>query len=229
MGLCCLLPLAAQNKRAAEEPTTLSVHGEATVSVEPDIAELDIGVLSQAQTSQAAADQDSAKSRQLVAQLQHLVAPGDIKSVSVSVNPNYRYGKDGGTSVVAGYTASNTIRVAVRDLSQLRKVIDAATQAGASSINRLTFDLKDEKAARARALAQAATQAQSGAEALAASLKLRIGKLIRIEEVQPVVISPAREVEVSALQETAPNQSAIAPGTIQIHASVNLVYAVYER
>ncbi len=223
------LPLTGQNKHATEEPATLLVHGEATVSVEPDIAELDVGVLAQAQTSQAAADQNATKTKRVVAVLQRLVASGDIKSVNLSVNPNYRYGKDGGAGVVTGYTASNTIRVAVRDLSQLRKVIEAATQSGASSINRLAFDLKDEKAARARALAEAAGQAQAGAEALASSLKLRIGKLTRIEEVQPVVISPAREVEASALQETLPNPEAIAPGTIQIHASLNLIYAVYQR
>ncbi len=228
IALFCL-PLAAENKHAVDEPTTLLVHGEATVSVEPDVAELDVGVLTQAQTSQAAADQNAAKAKQLVTVLQRLVAPGDIKSVNLSINPNYRYGKDGGAAVITGYTASNTVRVAIRDLSQLRKVIEAATQGGASSINRLTFDLKDENAARARALAQAADQARSGAEALASSLKLRIGKLIRIEEVQPVVISPAREVEASALQETIPSQESIAPGTIQIHASVNLIYAVYER
>jgi uncharacterized protein YggE len=226
---CCLLLLAAQKKGAADEPTTLLVHGEATVSVEPDIAQLDVGVLSQAQTSQAAADQNAAKSKQFVTQLQRLIAPGGINSVNLSINPNYRYPKDGGTAVVTGYTASNTVRLTVFDLSQLRNVIETATQAGASSINRLTFDLKDEKAARARALAQAANQAQSGAEALALSLKLRIGKLVRVEEVQPVVISPAREIEVSALKEVIPDQAAIAPGMIQIHASVNLVYAAYER
>jgi hypothetical protein len=205
------------------------VHGEATVSVEPDIAQLDVGVLSQAETSQAAADQNSAKSKQFVSQLQRLISPAGINSVSLSINPNYRYPKDGGAAVIAGYTASNTVRLTVTDLSQLRNVIETATQAGASSINRLTFDLKDEKAARARALAQAASQAQSGADALASSLKLRIGKLIRVEEVQPVVISPAREVEASALKEALPDQAAIAPGTIQIHASVNLVYAAYQR
>ncbi len=117
----------------------------------------------------------------------------------------------------------------MRDLTQLRKVIESATQAGASSINRLSFDLKDEQAARGRALAQAAAQARSGAEALASSLNLRIGKLIRIEEVQPVVISPAREVEVSTLKEAMSDQSTIAPGTIQVHTSVNLVYAVYGK
>ena len=151
--LCCLLPLAAQNKRAAEEPTTLLVHGEATVSVEPDIADLDVGVISQAQTSQAAAEQNAAKSKQFVAQLQRLIPPTAINSVNISINPNYRYPKDG-AAVVTGYTASNTIRIVVSDLLQLRSVIETATQAGASSINRLTFDLKDEKAARARALSQ---------------------------------------------------------------------------
>jgi uncharacterized protein len=229
MGLCCFLASAAQNKRGAEEPVTLSVHGEATVSVEPDLAELDIGILSQAQTSQAAADQNSTKSKQLVTQLERQVATGDMKSVNVSVNPNYRYDKQGGAAVVTGYAASSTVRIVVRDVSQLRNVIEAATQAGASSINRLTFALKDENLVRARALGLAAGQAQSGADALASSLKLRIGRLIRIEEVQPVVISPAREVEVSALQEAAPTQAAIAPGTIQVHASVNLIYAAYER
>ena len=94
-GLCGLLPLAAQRKQTAEEPATLLVHGEATVSVEPDIAELDIGVLTQAPTSQAAGDQNAAKSKELVAQLQGLAASGDMKSISLSINPNYRYGKDG--------------------------------------------------------------------------------------------------------------------------------------
>ncbi len=229
LGLCGLLPLAAQRKQTAEEPATLLVHGEATVSVEPDIAELDIGVLTEAPTSQAAGDRNSAKSKELAAQLQGLAAAGDIKSISLSINPNYRYGKDGAAAVVTGYTASNTLRVTVRDLSQLRKLIESATQSGASSINRLAFDLKDERAVRARALAQAADQARSSAKALASSLNLRLGKLLRIEEVQPVVISPAREVEVSALKEPIPDQAAIAPGTIQIHASVHLVYAVYEK
>ena len=205
------------------------VNGEATVAVEPDIAELDIGVLSQAQTSEAAADQNAAKSKELVAQLERLATAGDIKSISLSINPNYRYAKDGGAAAITGFTASNTVRLTVRDLSQLRKAIESATQAGASSINRLTFDLKDERAARARALAQAASQARASAEALAGSLNLRVGKLMRIEEVQPVVISPAREIEVSALKEPLSDQAAISPGTIQIHASVHLIYAVYER
>ncbi len=229
LALCSFLALPAQNSRTAGEPITLLVHGEAAVSVEPDIAELDVGVQSQGQTSQIAADQNAGKSKDLVKGLHDLVASTDIKLVNLSINPNYRYAKEGGAASITGNTASSTVRITVRDLSQLRKVIESAAQAGASSINRLSFDLKDEQAARGRALAQAANQARSGAEALASSLNLRIGKLIRIEEVQPVVISPAREVESSALKEALSDQSTIAPGTIQIHASVNLVYAVYEK
>ena len=107
-------------------------------------------------------------------------------------------------AVVTGYTASNTLRVTVRDLSQLRKLIQSATQSGAESVDRLTFDLKDERAVRARALAQAASQARSGAEALASSLSLRLGKLLRIEEVQPVVISPAESGGFGAVESRCP-------------------------
>jgi uncharacterized protein len=45
----------------AEAPTML-VHGEATVSVPPDIAQIDIGVISQAAVSEAAAQQNQKKS-----------------------------------------------------------------------------------------------------------------------------------------------------------------------
>lgn len=227
ISICSLVPLWAQSNQTVREPAaTLTVHGEATVSAQPDIAEIDIGVVSQGPTSQAASDDNVARTKKVSSQLEQFVPPGDLKSINISVNPNYSYPKDGGSGVIKGYTASNTLRVTVRQISRLRKIIETATQAGASSINRLSFDLQDENAARARALSKAAGQAQSGAEALAASLKLTIGRLVRVEEVQPVVISPAREVEVSALKEPMVSNAAIEPGTIQIHASVNLVYAV---
>lgn len=221
LALCPFLLAAAQNS----EPTTLLVHGEAAVSVEPDIAELDLGVQTQAQTSQLAADQNDVKTKELVKGLY----ADDVKLINVSVNPNYRYAKDGGAASVTGYTAISTVRITIRDLSQLRAVIESATQGGASSVNRLAFDLKDEQAARGKALAQAAAQARSSAEALAAALHLKTGRLIHIEEVQPVVISPARELDVSAIKEAISQHSPIAPGSMQIHASVNLVYAVYAK
>ena len=72
------------------------------------------------------------------------------------------------------------MRVNLTDLSLLGKVIDGATKAGASNINRLTFGLRDEKAARGRALSEAADQAKAGAESLAATLQLKLIRIVRV-------------------------------------------------
>jgi hypothetical protein len=205
------------------------VHGEATVSVPPDLAQIDIGVISQAPASDAAAQLNERRSAQLVQQLRTVLPTFDLKTVSVTVNPNYRYPKEGGAPVVQGYTAVSTVRLNLTNLTVLRKIIDVATRAGASNINRLTFGLRDEKAARSRALADAAAQARSGAEALGSSLHLKLNKITRVEEVQPVIISPGREVEISPLKEESSVSPSLSPGLIQIHASINVTFETSEQ
>jgi hypothetical protein len=44
-----------------------------------------------------------------------------------------------------------------------------------------------------------------------------------------VVISPGREIEISPLKEESSSSPSLAPGSIQIHASVNVTYVASER
>jgi uncharacterized protein len=225
LSLVLLAPLCAQETTRNSIPSIL-VHGEATVSANPDEANIDIGIVSQAPTSQAAADLNAKQSDTVMQALRALVPPSNVKTENFAVNPNYRYPKDGGAPTILGYTANNTVRVVLDDISKLRKVIDAATQAGASNVNRLTFTLHDEKAVRARALAEAARQAHAGAEALAVSLKVKLGRLLRVEEGQPVIVSPAREIELGKAEST--DQGPILPGNIEVHANVKLTFELLQ-
>ncbi len=220
-----LAPLLAQEPARDTIPSIL-VHGEATVSAEPDEANVDIGIVSQASTSQAAADLNAKQANTVMQALRTLLPSANVKTVNFAVNPNYRYPKDGGAPTVLGYTANNTVRVVLDDISKLRRVIDAATQAGASNVNRLTFGLRDEKAVRSRALAEAAKQARAGAEALAASLKVKLGRLLRVEEGQPVIVAPAREIELGKAESA--DQGPILPGNIEVHANVKLTFALIQ-
>jgi uncharacterized protein YggE len=222
-AFCCWLAVHAD-----AETTTMLVHGESTVSVAPDVAQIDIGVISQGAQLEMAAQANQKKLAQLLDGLRRLLPNLNLKTVNVAVNPNYRYPKEGAAQIL-GYTANSTVRVNLNDISMLGKVIDAATKAGASNINRLTFGLRDEKAARGRALAEAADQAKTGAVSLASTLQLKIEKILRVEEVQPVVISPGREIEISPLKEESSSSPSLAPGSIQIHASVNVTYVASER
>jgi uncharacterized protein YggE len=201
--------------------SSIKVHGEATISVEPDQAQFDIGIVTQAATAKAVADQNAIQSDTLVHALNSAFPSAVIKTINFSVNPNYRYPQDSAPTI-AGYTANNTVRLLLSDLSKIQTVIDIAIKSGANSINRLTFSVQNENASRARALAGAASQAQAGAEALAASLKLKLQRLLTVEEGQPVIISPPREVSFEKLQST--NLSPITPGMMDFHAEVDVTY-----
>lgn len=202
----------------------MRVHGQAALSVEPDQAQFDIGVITQGPTAKAAADQNATQSNALVKQLGAALPAANVKAINFSVNPNYQYPRDG-VPTIAGYTASNTVRLLLNDISKLQTVIDIAIASGANSLNRLTFSLRNESSARAKALAGAATQAREAAEALASALNLKLGRLISVEEGQPVVVSFPREFTFDNLQST--NLAPISAGTIDVHADVELTYQLF--
>src|SRR5512134_1999032 len=78
-------------------PPHVRTSGEATVTVRPDRAQIDVGVVTQADTSQAAVQQNAQKLEATLARLRQLLGAGaDIETISYSVTPNYRYPQGGG-------------------------------------------------------------------------------------------------------------------------------------
>ncbi len=213
--------MQAQGTAQRAGPATVRVHGQATLSVEPDQVQFDIGVVTQASTPKAASDQNASQSNALVQQLNAAFPSASVKGINFSVNPNYEYPRDAAPRI-AGYTANNTVRLLLNDISTLQTVIDIAIKSGATSINRVTFSLRNENAVRAQALAGAANQALDGAKSLAAALNLRLGRLLTVEEGQPVLVSAPQEISFEKIQST--SLAPISAGTIDAHADVDLTY-----
>lgn len=218
-----IAPAMAQSSAQKSTVSTLRVHGSATISTEPTQAQFDIGVITTGATAKVAADQNTSQSEALVRELRVAFPDASIKGVNFSVNPVYEYPRSGAPTI-SGYTANNTVRFLLNDLSKLSGVIDIAIRSGASSINRLSFAIQNENAARARTLAAAAHQAQGSAEALAEALNLKLTGLLNIDEGQPVIVSPSREFSFEKLQST--SLPPITPGTIDVRADVDLTYEV---
>jgi uncharacterized protein YggE len=230
-----LLPLAVLTLLgagvAAQEPTerltppSIRVSGEATVTVQPDQARIDIGVTTQAQTAQTAAANNAQRLETVLAELRRdLGAGAEIKTVSYSLNPDYRYPKEGGKPTITGYTANNVVRVTLNDLTRIGQAIDAAAQSGADQIRRLQFTLKDEQAAQSQALRAAAIKAKSQAEALAQALGLKIARVLSVVEssggVQPIM----RDVTLARAEAAA--STPVEPGTIEVRAMVTLTVEI---
>lgn len=214
---------AVAQEPAVRMPPHVRTTGEATVTARPDRAQIDLGVVTQADTSQAAVQQNAQKLETTLARLRQLLGAGaDIKTISYTVTPNYRYPTQGGEPTITGYTATNIVRVTLDDLTKVGNVIDTATQGGSNRIQNLRFMLKDEAPVKAQALREAALKARASANALAGALGLNVVRVLSVAEGGSPIV-PVRDVAF-ARQEAA--STPIEPGTIEVTASVVLTVEV---
>jgi len=218
IALLSVLPAFGQDI-SSKLPPSINTTGEAVISVAPDRARIDVGVVTQAETSQAAVAQNAQKLEATLARLRALLgALADIKTISYSLTPNYRYPKEGGEPQITGYSATNIVRVKLDDLTKVGNVIDTATQAGANRIQSLQFTLKDDQAVQAEALREAARKARRKADTLAAGLNVKIGRILNVSESGQTSI-PFRDVAYARAEAASPP---IEPGTIEVRATVTL-------
>jgi hypothetical protein len=151
----------------------------------------------------------------LAALTQLLGAGADIKTVNYSVGPEYNYPQNA-SPVLIDYVANNTVEVTLSTIPMIGSVIDAATQAGATSVSGLRFSLKDPEPARRQALQLATMQAKTHAEAMASGVGAKVGAIVSIQE------STVARVQggVTGTTGGAATPTPVEPGRIQVQASV---------
>jgi len=211
-------------------PPSITVNGEATIAAEPDQAQIDIGVTTQARNAPDASRENAERLARVLAEVKKLLGKGDeVKTSGYALNPQYRY-PQGAKPEIVGYTANNIVRIKTAKLDEVGKMIDAAMQAGANNINRLIFTIKDEEAARLDALRQASAKAKAKAEAIAASLGLKVLRISTVTEgersFQPIY-RQAPMARGEALAAAAPTP--VEPGAVEVRSTVTLTVEVGER
>jgi uncharacterized protein len=218
----------AQQDTGRPRPPSITVSGEATLSAEPDQAEIDIGVVSQAKTAPEASKENAERLSRVLAEVKKQLGKGDeVKTSGYALSPNYRY-PQGGKPEIVGYTASNTLRIKTTNLNLVGRLIDSAMQAGANNINRLVFTLKDELSAQLGALKMASAKAKAKAEAVAASLGLKIVRITAVNEGERT-IQPIYRQAMTARAEAAAAPTPVEPGTVDVRSTVSLTVEVSER
>ncbi len=229
-GILVLLApsVGAQQDRPRPRVPSITVTGEATISAEPNQAQIDIGVVTQARSAPEASKENAERLNRVLTEVKKILGKGDeVKTSGYALTPNYRY-PQGGKPEIVGYNASNTIRIKTTSLDLVGRLIDSAMQAGANNINRLVFTLKDEQAAQLEALGAASAKAKAKAEAVAASLGRKIVKIASVTEgeraIQPIYRQP-----MLARAEAAPAQTPVEPGTVEVRSTVSMTVEVAEK
>jgi uncharacterized protein YggE len=129
--------------------------------------------------------------------------------------------------VLTGYSATNVVRVKDLALDKVGEVIDLATSSGANSVSNIAFGLRDEAAAKARALREAANDAKAKADALADALGVQVLGILSVSEGEPDIVRPMPmyRAEMAMAQGAAP-PTPIEAGAIEVRASVTLVVLI---
>lgn len=230
-GLFALLAATAQAQQRDDRPRppSITVSGEATISAEPDLAQIDIGVVTQAPSAPEASKENAERLTRVLTEVKKILGKDDeAKTSGYSLTPTYRYPKGGKPEIVA-YNASNTVRIKSVRLDQVGRLIDAAMQAGANNVNRLVFTLKDEQAAQLDALRAASAKAKVKAEAIAGSLGLKIVKIASITEGERAIQPVFRQTMAARGEALAAAPTPVEPGTVEIRSTVTLTAEVSEK
>lgn len=161
----------------------INVVGKGEISITPDIAYLSIGVTSQAETAQAAQKANAAKMQKLNDLLKKTwkIADKDLKTTQFYVQPNYVYTEKEGQKV-KGYNANHTIEVAYRDLTKIGQLLDAASTAGANSIDNVRFSVENSDQFETKVIEKAMANATVKANAIAKAANRTLGIVLVVNQ-----------------------------------------------
>ncbi|MDK3020317.1 SIMPL domain-containing protein [Pseudodonghicola flavimaris] len=208
---------------AGEMPRQIVVTGEAQVEAVPDMAVITLGVT---QTAREAAAALEATSTGVAAVLDRLEAAGiaarDMQTQGVSLTPQWSEARDGEARDIAGFVASNTVMVRVRDLDQLGAVMAAVVADGANRFDGLSFGLQDPAPLEEDARRQAVADGIARAKLLAEAAGVTLGPVQTIRD-GAAGTGPQPEMRMRVASMSA---VPVAAGEIEVSASVTMTFAI---
>lgn len=216
---------AAQEAQVSAPPvqgTLLSVSAEGKSTGRPDMATINLGVTTEAQSAQAALQANATRMNALIAALRRSgIAERDIQTSNVSVNPQQVY-QEGQPPRITGYQATNTVTAKIRTIANTGRVIDSAVAVGGNTINGVFFSYQDPDAQLDAARRDAIREARRRADLYASALNMHVVRVVAVSEgggySPPVPMPMAREMAVA--QDATPVQ----PGEIDTTVNVSVTF-----
>lgn len=226
--LCAALSLVAGCAKKSNTATKVTVAGEAVTRVEPDSAVLVLSVVTQ--SAQAiTAQQENARKSDAVANAVKATAGSnvEIKTSDYTLQPQYDP-RDTRLPKIVGYDARNSVIVTMSDLNKVGAVIDAASRAGANSIDGISFVLRQTSPARGQALADATQQAMNKARSIAQALGGHVARVVEEHEGSTVSGSPPMDYDSITRGYSAEKRvlTPIAAGQLSIKSNVQLIVEI---
>ena len=174
---------------ASEKPVPqISVVGEASVNVAPDLAMIDLAVVREADTARQALSQNNEAMEKVIAALKESgIASKDLQTSGLSIQPKYQYyrpkqGQEQRPPKIVGYRVSNNLSVRIRDLAKVGEVLDKSVTLGVNSGGHIRFGNDDPSSHIAKARSKAMGDAIDKATTLLKAAGAKLGPIVTISE-----------------------------------------------
>ena len=224
-------PAAAQSAESADgysPAETITVVGQGSVSVKPDIAQVSLGVETSAGTIGEAVAENQTIMESIMAALEEVgIESKDIQTMNYSIRLD-RYPEQFGPAESATeepqpmYRVSNMVNVTIRDLDSVGDVLDAVIEAGANDIWGINFAVDDPSEAQDEARAGAIEDALARAGALAELNGVELGPVMSVTE----IIGATPVPKGVTLESAAAGGGPISPGELEIGYQVQVAYFI---
>lgn len=177
----CLLGIHQAVAQTASPPL-ISVTGTAEIKIAPDEVVLRVAILTRDADLTLVKNANDAIAVKAMAILKEKgIKPEDIQTDHINIRPEYR--RNDGPLKPEYYSATKSIEVILRKVELLEPLVSGLLASGVNSVDGITFRNSKYRELRVKARAMAVKVAKEKADALAAELEVKRGKVHQIEAV----------------------------------------------
>ena len=173
------------------QSSSVTVEGNAQISVAPDRASLNLSVELDGRDLSAMTKRVAEATNAFLKLTDDLnIKRNDVMTSGVNINPRYRYENKTGRRIFDGYNISRSIQVDLKDINQLGSIIERSTVQGINNIAAPIFRASQEDQIIQNLHTLAVQDAIKRAEALIEPLNASVGKALKIDASSIQSISP---------------------------------------
>ena len=199
--------------------------------VAPDTATISFTVETSDKNSQKAVEENNKKMAAIAEAVKsQLAANENVKTSSYNLRQKYEYNNVLKKSVQVGYTVTNTLTVTLKDTKKAAKVIDIATQNGATNVSGLSFTIQNTDGVCKELTAKATQKAKREAENVLSALGKTIDSVVSVNYSCSTQIHRSSRMYM-AMEDGAVNAKAATGATIEegenrITAHVTVIFTI---
>lgn len=228
--VCASLQASFLSAQSPAQMATLTVSGHGQVSKPADEVTLQIGVVTTADTAEAALIDNNQKMQGVIDSVDAAgLTEQEFKTGQFSIRPLYSHPPKGAQpdwkAEIVGYEITNAISIKTDKIKLAGDLIDTSTHSGANRVESVAFNVKDTAPLRTEAIKSATQNAirDAGTLSKAAGVTLRRILSVSLDEAKP---RPLQAKTMALERGYGAEGVPLEPGIIEVHATVTIEYEI---